>query len=113
MNGQRCGNLTLAAWEDTEGGLIMKGRWFQKIATCQHTSTISVIGGGLERAVCEECGHVSVRYESSITGNARRENFARPQHDVTVSELVDLADMGPGRHLSSSGTPDDGLFLPE
>lgn len=29
---------------------------------CTHDSTISTVTAGLERAVCENCAHVSVRY---------------------------------------------------
>jgi len=34
----------------------------RRIDECKHTSTISTITAGLERVVCESCGHVSVRY---------------------------------------------------
>jgi hypothetical protein len=29
---------------------------------CAHTNTISTLTAGLERVVCEDCGHVSVKY---------------------------------------------------
>ena len=34
----------------------------RRITECGHPSTISTITAGLERVVCESCGHVSVRY---------------------------------------------------
>ena len=34
----------------------------RRIDECKHASTISTITAGLERVVCENCGHVSVRY---------------------------------------------------
>lgn len=44
---------------------------------CSHKLTVSVISDGLERVICEECGHVSIRYESMISGDIRRSQFKR------------------------------------
>lgn len=44
---------------------------------CSHSSTIQVITNGLERVVCEDCSHVSVRYESMISGDIDRSMFIR------------------------------------
>ena len=37
----------------------------RRIVQCQHRQTISTIHAGLERVVCEKCGHVSVKYIES------------------------------------------------
>ncbi len=37
----------------------------RRIVQCQHRQTISTIHAGLERIVCEKCGHVSVKYIES------------------------------------------------
>lgn len=44
---------------------------------CKHQSTVSVISAGLERVICELCGHVSVRYESMIRQDVKRSQFTR------------------------------------
>lgn len=38
-----------------------KGR--AQAAQCQHANTISTTTAGLQRIVCETCGHVSIRYQ--------------------------------------------------
>ena len=39
----------------------------RRIVDCKHNRTISTVTAGLERSVCEDCGHVSVRYiESTV-----------------------------------------------
>jgi hypothetical protein len=44
---------------------------------CTHAETVNVISDGLERVICEQCGHVSIRYESMISGDVRRSQFPR------------------------------------
>lgn len=44
---------------------------------CVHDETVSVIADGLERVICEQCGHVTVRYESMISGDVERSQFPR------------------------------------
>lgn len=43
-----------------------QGRWVNNLGrqVCAHTVTISTVNAGLERRVCETCGHVSIRYLS-------------------------------------------------
>ena len=38
---------------------LIQGR---RITECEHRQTLRTITAGLERVVCESCGHVSVRY---------------------------------------------------
>lgn len=44
---------------------------------CRHQSTVSVISDGLEEVICEDCGHVSIRYESMIQHDLKRSQFTR------------------------------------
>lgn len=53
---------------------------------CTHTATLSTISSGVERAVCEECGHLSIRFHRSLTGPVDRDWFARPADDVEELE---------------------------
>ena len=48
-----------------------------KFGECSHDRTVTVITAGLELVVCEGCGDVTVRYESAISGDAKRSQFAR------------------------------------
>ncbi len=47
-------------------------------ARCAHRVTISVQASGIERQVCEACGHVSVQFVSGLSGEVDRDRFARP-----------------------------------
>ena len=62
---------------------------YRKIAVCSHQSTVTVITGGLERVICEDCGHVTIRYESMISGDLDRSMFSRD---------ADLVDVKVGAH---------------
>jgi len=65
--------------------------------TCAHSATIVVNSSGLDRSICESCGHVSVSFNTDITGEVSRSAFAReaderhetmPPRDVRVRQLV-------------------------
>jgi hypothetical protein len=45
---------------------------------CVHKVTMTVQSLGIERVVCEACGHVSVHFLSDLTGERDRDRFARP-----------------------------------
>ncbi|MGA7097767.1 MAG: hypothetical protein WB245_09395 [Acidimicrobiia bacterium] len=45
---------------------------------CPHPSTLSTTTAGLERIVCESCGHLSVRYLDGLDHPVDRRQFARP-----------------------------------
>ena len=62
---------------------------YRKIAVCSHQSTVTVITGGLERVICEDCRHVTIRYESMISGDLDRSMFSRD---------ADLVDVKVGAH---------------
>ena len=49
---------------------------------CVHTDTVIVRSTGIERAMCETCGHLSIRFVSEPTEEFQRTVFAR-QADET------------------------------
>jgi hypothetical protein len=38
---------------------------------------VTVISGGVERVICQTCGQVTVRYESTISRDISRAQFSR------------------------------------
>lgn len=44
---------------------------------CRHQTTVSVISDGIEEVICEDCGYVTVRYESMIRHDVERSQFTR------------------------------------
>lgn len=44
---------------------------------CQHASNISVLAGGIERHICESCGHVSFKFADQGADEIDRDRFAR------------------------------------
>lgn len=46
------------------GGSVADGSRFRRarMNRCVHTNLLSTVNAGLERLVCEDCGHVSVRF---------------------------------------------------
>lgn len=57
---------------------------------CSHEPTVNVITNGIERVICEMCGYVSIRYESTISRDIDRSQFRRKADDLA------------GRHLAST-----------
>ena len=53
---------------------------------CSHPSTVSVITGGVERVICEDCGDVTLRYESMICGDVTRSQFSRRTDSLRSGE---------------------------
>lgn len=58
-----------------------------KTRKCEHTETLTVTSAGVERTVCESCGHLSFRYLAEHNSEIDREMFARAveQLDATAS----------------------------
>lgn len=46
-------------------------------AKCGHAMTITVSNVGIERTVCETCGHVSINAHEGLSGAVRRSQFER------------------------------------
>lgn len=58
---------------------------------CTHRSTVSVISGGVERVICEQCGDMTIRYESMISGDVDRKAFARRSEGAFLKNLIELS----------------------
>jgi len=44
---------------------------------CEHTDTVTVRNSGIERTICEVCGHVSFVAQEGWSGTASRSQFER------------------------------------
>ena len=44
---------------------------------CDHVKTITVKNAGIERAICEICGHVSINAGEGLSGSVTRSQFER------------------------------------
>ncbi|HEX6145347.1 MAG TPA: hypothetical protein VF083_01125 [Acidimicrobiia bacterium] len=54
---------------------VLSRAWRQ--SRCQHSVTVSVCSTGVERVVCESCGHVSVHFLTDMDSEFDRARFAR------------------------------------
>jgi hypothetical protein len=46
-------------------------------AGCEHENNVTVRNSGIERTVCESCGHVSFRAMDELSGKPDRSKFER------------------------------------
>lgn len=46
-------------------------------ADCEHSSSVTVRSSGIERTVCESCGHVKFRGLEGLLGTVDRSQFER------------------------------------
>ena len=61
-------------------------------AECAHDACLSVNAAGVERSICEICGHISVRFLSELSGPVTRAHFARPADEGVELEPEQLLD---------------------
>lgn len=54
---------------------VRKGRLAP--AGCEHPNIVTIRNSGIERTVCESCGHVSLRGLEGLSGTADRSQFGR------------------------------------
>jgi hypothetical protein len=54
---------------------------------CLHETTLSVAAAGVERSICESCGHISVVFLTELSGPVYRKRFARPADEAADSPL--------------------------
>lgn len=57
----------------------------QTARACRHAETMSIIAAGLERILCETCGHLSFRWHEDLLAYIEREQtgaMAQAQHPV-------------------------------
>lgn len=55
-------------------GRLNKGKDRQ---ACLHAANMTVVSAGMERVICEGCGHLSFRYLAELTGKIDRSRFIR------------------------------------
>ncbi len=60
----------------------------QTARACRHAETMSIIAGGLERILCETCGHLSFRWHEDLLAFIEREQRG------TMTQPQRLADSG-------------------
>jgi len=46
-------------------------------AKCEHVNRITVKNAGIERVICESCGHVSINADDGLSGSVTRSQFER------------------------------------
>ncbi len=54
----------------------------QVAKVCPHSETLTTITAGVERIVCEACGHLSFSFPEALSGPVHRRWFARPADHV-------------------------------
>lgn len=60
------------------GGIELAVRPRARSGQCVHAANVSVIAAGVERRICEGCGHLSIGFVSEVSGPVRRSHFTRP-----------------------------------
>ncbi|MGD2101767.1 MAG: hypothetical protein PVG83_05970 [Acidimicrobiia bacterium] len=64
------------------GGIELAIRHRVRPAECVHDSVLTVATPGVERSICETCGHISVNFSSVVSGPVTRHHFARPADEA-------------------------------
>jgi hypothetical protein len=85
-----------------------QGRWANYLSkqVCSHTVAISTTCAGLERRVCENCGHVSIRYLSDAVKIFPDEvDLSRPESDSDPRRAIPCHRC----HLAAEFITPDGL----
>jgi len=89
------------------GGIELAIRHRARPAECRHPSALIVSSAGVERSICETCGHISVSFLSEVSGPVTRRHFARPAdeglelEDTEVSPFADEERLGVRRRDQS------------
>ena len=52
---------------------------------CLHDEIVTVVCTGLQRVICEGCGHLSFRYLAELTGNIDRSRFGREVDRLVIA----------------------------
>jgi len=76
---------------------------------CRHEETLTTITGGLQRIVCESCGHLSIRYIRPIAGPIDRRRFAR-QADLIHEMMAEAEAIKQGSDGSGFSYSPVGVF---
>lgn len=60
------------------GGIELAIRPRTRPGECRHETCLTVSAAGVERSICETCGHIGVSFTFEMSGPVTREHFARP-----------------------------------
>jgi len=60
----------------------------QTAKVCPHIETLTTATAGLERIVCEACGHLSFNFPEDLSGPVHRRWFARPADRVELPIVI-------------------------
>lgn len=55
----------------------MLGVFNRRRQECLHDEIVTVVSTGLERVICEGCGHLSFRYLAELSSEIDRSRFGR------------------------------------
>ena len=68
-----------------------------------------MISDGVELVVCDQCGDVTIRYESMIRSDLSREDFAGHSEEKFLKKLIDLIEQ---EDLSGDPPPTSDHMIP-
>lgn len=71
------------------GGIELTIKSRTRPRECAHDTTLAVLAAGVERSICEICGHISVRFVARVTGPVTRNHFARPADEDLADEVIE------------------------
>lgn len=69
------------------GGFELAIRPRPRAGQCLHETTLAVTAAGVQRAICETCGHISVRFLRELEGPVFRNRFSRPADEAVESPV--------------------------
>lgn len=69
------------------GGIEVAIKTRTRPRECSHETSLSVDAAGVERSICETCGHISVRFHYEMSGPVTRDLFARPADDCLQADI--------------------------
>lgn len=57
---------------------------------CHHDHVLTITACGVERSICETCGHISVSFVSEVSGPVSRGHFARPADESDLDVPIEI-----------------------
>lgn len=70
------------------GGIELAIRHRARPGECAHRTVLTVAAAGVERSICETCGHISVSFPSRVAGPVTRRHFARPADEAAADPEI-------------------------
>jgi len=68
------------------GSIELEIRQRVRPGECPHDSVLTVLAAGVERSICETCGHIGVNFSTVVSGPLTRRHFARPADEAEAAE---------------------------